>query len=503
MAATNIQIPPDSTGKRVAAQDFTRAAQSHYRQELIIGGITGDVALADVLNANPTATAYGVSVRIVGGVGSSDGGTTLKYLSTDANGVVNIAAAALPLPTGASTAAKQPALGTAGTPSIDVITVQGRAAMTPVFVNLLSGSNAIGSFNLGGSYQLPVVVVDAAGAQVVPGLSGQDNTTTWTPGTNRSNPLAGFYTANNLDATAERLVGIRATIKRTLMVTPFTAAGVEIGPASEYQAGVSTAAQPYGGVSLAKRDSDNGMRALALDDNGNLKVVGTGTGGTSISGNGAWTSTSALTPIGGCCDEPSSQTISDNQHAMARITPKQAIHFNPRDNGGAEIIFPFISEGTAHPAGTKLNVLGARREDDIIADNLDAEAQALKTDKYGRLRTSDRRSGNLATTPKWTRLQNANDTDVIGTPGATNTLFIRRMSVHNRASTNRQLSLKPTAGSVVWSAKIKSEGGGVANIDFGPDCWVVGDNKALVGNLDDVGDIDVNVTEYYIGPTPA
>lgn len=45
-----------------------------------------------------------------------------------------VSAAALPLPTGASTAAKQPALGTSGTPSADVITVQGAASMTAIQV---------------------------------------------------------------------------------------------------------------------------------------------------------------------------------------------------------------------------------------------------------------------------------------------------------------------------------------------------------------------------------
>lgn len=39
------------------------------------------------------------------------------------------------LPTGAATAAKQPALGTAGTSSADVITVQGRTSMTPLLVD--------------------------------------------------------------------------------------------------------------------------------------------------------------------------------------------------------------------------------------------------------------------------------------------------------------------------------------------------------------------------------
>lgn len=45
------------------------------------------------------------------------------------------------LPSGASTAAKQPALGTAGTASADVISVQGIASMTPVQVSQATAAN--------------------------------------------------------------------------------------------------------------------------------------------------------------------------------------------------------------------------------------------------------------------------------------------------------------------------------------------------------------------------
>lgn len=48
-------------------------------------------------------------------------------------GAVTISSSALP--TGAATAAKQPAIGTAGTASADVITVQGKASMTPVLID--------------------------------------------------------------------------------------------------------------------------------------------------------------------------------------------------------------------------------------------------------------------------------------------------------------------------------------------------------------------------------
>lgn len=63
-----------------------------------------------------------------------------------------VSAAALPLPAGAATVAKQPALGTAGTPSADVISVQGASGMTAVKVDgsgvtqPVSGTVAVSNF---------------------------------------------------------------------------------------------------------------------------------------------------------------------------------------------------------------------------------------------------------------------------------------------------------------------------------------------------------------------
>lgn len=51
------------------------------------------------------------------------------------SGTFAVSAASLPLPSGASTAAKQPALGTAGSASSDVLTIQGIASMTAVKVD--------------------------------------------------------------------------------------------------------------------------------------------------------------------------------------------------------------------------------------------------------------------------------------------------------------------------------------------------------------------------------
>jgi hypothetical protein len=66
---------------------------------------------------------------------------------TDGSGVTQpVSVASLPLPTGAATAAKQPAIGTAGTASADVLSVQGVAGGTAIpvsFTRLTSASDSV------------------------------------------------------------------------------------------------------------------------------------------------------------------------------------------------------------------------------------------------------------------------------------------------------------------------------------------------------------------------
>lgn len=70
-----------------------------------------------------------------------------------------VSAVSLPLPSGASTAAKQAALGTAGSASTDVISVQGIASMTPVLATL-SGTNNLN--NIAGTISLPTGAATSA-----------------------------------------------------------------------------------------------------------------------------------------------------------------------------------------------------------------------------------------------------------------------------------------------------------------------------------------------------
>ena len=82
-----------------------------------VPGTTGTNALA----IQPVAGSLALPVTIAAAVAV----TGAFYQTTQP-----ISAASLPLPSGASTSAKQPALGTAGTPSADVLSVQGAASMT-------------------------------------------------------------------------------------------------------------------------------------------------------------------------------------------------------------------------------------------------------------------------------------------------------------------------------------------------------------------------------------
>ena len=67
---------------------------------------------------------------------------------TNSPATQGVTATALPLPAGAATSSKQPAPGTAGTSSVDVLSIQGIAAMNPLLVNLINNVGAPGFVRL-------------------------------------------------------------------------------------------------------------------------------------------------------------------------------------------------------------------------------------------------------------------------------------------------------------------------------------------------------------------
>lgn len=116
------------------------------------------VAIAsDQMGAAGTAAAQVMSIQ---------GIASMTAVKVDGSAVTQpISASSLPLPSGASTAAKQPALGTAGSASADVISIQGVASMTSLFVAGAVASGASDSGNpvkIGGIYNSsPVTLTNA------------------------------------------------------------------------------------------------------------------------------------------------------------------------------------------------------------------------------------------------------------------------------------------------------------------------------------------------------
>ncbi len=105
---------------------------------------------------------------------------------TNPTATQGISAAALPLPAGAATSGKQPAPGTAGSPSADVLSIQGVAAMSPLLVNLISSVGAPGFVRLS----------DGASPQGVP-----TNPIRTDPVGTTTQPVSGTVSVGNFPAT--------------------------------------------------------------------------------------------------------------------------------------------------------------------------------------------------------------------------------------------------------------------------------------------------------------
>ena len=128
-ADTDVEANPGSGGAKFAVDND---GTDNWPYAKLAWGASGtQTHVASGAGALPIQDG-GNSITVDGTVNAAQSGT---WNITNVSGTVS-------LPTGASTAAKQPALGTAGTASADVISVQGIASMTPILATL-SGTNNI------------------------------------------------------------------------------------------------------------------------------------------------------------------------------------------------------------------------------------------------------------------------------------------------------------------------------------------------------------------------
>lgn len=156
-------------------------------------------------------------------------GVDTFHVTVDSAPTTAITAASLPLPTGAATAAKQPALGTAGTASSDVITVQGIASMTPLKVDPSGVTSPVSLASL------PAL---AAGANII-GKVGIDQTTPGTTNAVAVTNLPPTVDTNSGNKSASTLRMVLATDQPTMTnpqpVTPQIASGAAAGDTSHRQ----------------------------------------------------------------------------------------------------------------------------------------------------------------------------------------------------------------------------------------------------------------------------
>lgn len=217
------------------------------------------------------------------------------------------------LPSGAATAAKQPALGTAGTSSADVITVQGRAAMTPlltdgsattqpisgtVTANAGTGTMAVsnaGLTELATAINSDKLDVNIKSSDVATGGTSAADDADFTAGTTPGTPAMGVFESTptsitdgdlgTVGITAARRLKTSATIDAALpagtnAIGKLSAnSGVDIGDVD-----VTSSALPTGASTSAKQDTIighlDGVETLLTDiesDTDTLAVVGGGT----------------------------------------------------------------------------------------------------------------------------------------------------------------------------------------------------------------------------------
>jgi hypothetical protein len=183
-----------------------------------------------------TAGTAAAQVYTVQGIASM---TPILATLSGTNNINNISGT-ISIPTGASTAAKQPALGTAGSASSDVITVQGVASMTPVLATL-SGTNNIATVTAvtGITNALP------AGSNVIGHIicdSGCSSTTTadastFTYASTSLATVGGVYNSSITDLASGKSGAFALDAHRTIHVGLYDTTGAAVNPAADATSG--------------------------------------------------------------------------------------------------------------------------------------------------------------------------------------------------------------------------------------------------------------------------
>jgi hypothetical protein len=273
--ADNSVFDPGAGGDTYRSKDRAGVKTEIVGLDIGIGGtetLMTAAALADT-TANPTTAPWA-------GMLMCFNGTTWDRLRGDTTNGIFANVKTSVLPTGASTSAKQPALGTAGSASTDVITVQGIASMTALKVD---GSAVTQPVSGTVTANLSSANVTNAGTFAVQDSQKVVDNAGFTDGTTPVNPVgfifdevAGTALTEN-DAAAARVDSKRAQV---LVLEDATTRGrratVSAGGAVLTDASATT--QPVSGtVSITANSAVNvaQVAGTATDTNSGVKSAGT------------------------------------------------------------------------------------------------------------------------------------------------------------------------------------------------------------------------------------
>lgn len=264
------------------------------------------------------------------------------------------------LPSGAATAAKQPALGTAGAASADVITVQGVASMTPLQV----GDNA-GSLTVDAPVGTPVFVRLSDGSSAITTL----------PVSLASVPS---HAVTNAGTFATQVTSLPASTN-TIEV---------VGDAAENAAAAGNPVMVGGRYDSSARTLGNGdVGAVAVNASGQLLVeiaAGAGSGGTSAADGATFTrNTTSVTPVGAVV-ETSAPTL--NNGDVAGLSQDTAGNLRVRLEAGG---VSGIAEDSASAGGEEgVAMLAVRRDAASSGVSADGDFAFLSVTSDGSLRVS-------------------------------------------------------------------------------------------------------------------
>jgi hypothetical protein len=322
----------------------TQAAQSGTWN---ITNISGTVSL-------PTGAATAAKQPALGTAGtpSSDvltvqGVTSMTALKVDGSGVTQpVSASSLPLPTGASTAAKQPALGTAGSASADVLTVQGIASMTALKVDGSAVTQPVsnaGTFAVQAAQSGTWNVGLNAGTNGIGKLTansgvdiGDVDVTSVTPGTGATSLGKAEDAAHSSGD-----VGVMALAVRNDAGTALAGTTGDYIPLSTDANGALRVTGGGGGTEYTEGDTDASITGSAImweDTSDTLRAVsaakplpvniisGAGSGGTAMTDDAAFTpGTTSITPVGGTYRSVR-DSVDDNDGGALAMTAKRALY---------------------------------------------------------------------------------------------------------------------------------------------------------------------------------